>query len=48
LEPSAYSESQAGTNIAVIADGMSRGDLTFDPALPIENTTPTISAASVG
>jgi hypothetical protein len=45
LEPGAYSVSPVGVNILVATYNLSGGDLTFDPALPVEDAEATINAA---
>ncbi len=48
LEPRAYSVSPRGTNFAVVGFGRSSGDVTFDPALPIEDGASTLHAFFFG
>ena len=47
LDPGAYSVSPIGVNFLVTTYNFSGGDLTFDPALPIENAEATINTAVV-
>ena len=42
LEPGAYSVSPVGVNILVASYNFSGGDVTFDPALPVEDAEATI------
>ncbi len=42
LEPGAYSISPVGVNIVVASYNFSEGDVTFDPALPVEDAVATI------
>jgi Putative MetA-pathway of phenol degradation len=48
LEPRAYSVSPVGTNIVVFGYGLSKGDLSFDPSLPITDASATINSAYAG
>ena len=48
LEPGAYSISPVGLNILVATYNWSGGDLTFDPALPVEDAEATINTAVAG
>jgi hypothetical protein len=45
LEPGAYSVSPVGVNILVLTYNFSGGDVTFDPALPLEDAEATIQAS---
>lgn len=45
LEPGAYSVSPVGVNFLVATYNLSGGDVTFDPALPVENAEATIHTA---
>jgi hypothetical protein len=45
LEPGAYSVSPVGLNIFLVTYSWSGGDLTFDPALPVEDAEATINTA---
>lgn len=47
LEPGAYSISPVGVNILVATYNFSGGDVTFDPALPVENAEASIHSASL-
>ncbi len=47
LEPRAYSVSPKGTSFAVVAFARSSGDLSFDPALPIEDAQATLKTAAL-
>ena len=46
LEPGAYSISPVGLNFLVVTNNFSRGDLTFDPTLPIEDAEATINTTA--
>jgi hypothetical protein len=46
LEPGAYSISPVGVNILVATYNFSGGDVTFDPALPVENAEASIHSAA--
>jgi len=47
LEPGAYSVSPPGVNFLVLTNNFSGGDLTFDPALPVEDARATINTTIV-
>ena len=47
LEPGAYSVSPRGVNFLVLTNNFSGGDLTFDPALPVEDASATINTTIV-
>jgi hypothetical protein len=46
LEPGAYSVSPVGVNILVFTYNLSRGDLNFDPSLPVEDAEATVNLAA--
>jgi len=48
LEPRAYAPSPVGLNVAVIADAVSTGDLSFDPSIPITNGHANLNIAATG
>jgi hypothetical protein len=48
LEPGAYAVGPVGVNVVVVANTLSRGDLTFDPSGPIEDASATINVTSLG
>ena len=48
LEPRAYSISPVGTNFVLLSYITSRGDLVFDPTLPIEDAKARINATAFG
>ena len=48
LEPRAYSISPQSTNFIVLALARSSGDISFDPALPIEDAIATVNATALG
>lgn len=48
LEPGAYSVSPVGVNIVVLANNLSAGDLSFDPAVPIEEASATLNTTVLG
>lgn len=48
LEPGAYAVGPVGTNVLVIANTFSAGDLAFDPSGPIEDARARINALSAG
>ena len=48
LEPGAYAVGPVGVNVLVVANTLSRGDLTFDPSGPISEASATINVTSVG
>jgi Putative MetA-pathway of phenol degradation len=48
LTPNAYAPSPTGTNVAIVADNYSRGDVALDPSLPVQDLHATINTASVG
>jgi hypothetical protein len=48
LEPNAYSLSPTGVNLFLATYNHSGGDLTFDPALPIEDANARINTAAIG
>jgi hypothetical protein len=45
LEPGAYSVSPVGANFFVATYSLNGGDVTFDPALPVEDAKATINTA---
>jgi hypothetical protein len=47
LEPGAYSISPVGVNIVNVTNSLQRGDVTFDPALPIEDFRATIDTIAL-
>ncbi len=47
LEPGAYSVSPRGVNFLLLTNNFSGGDLTFDPALPVEDASATINTTTV-
>ncbi|MGH9462316.1 MAG: transporter [Vicinamibacteria bacterium] len=47
LEPGAYSISPVGVNVVVVTDIFTGGDVTFDPALPIEDAEAKINTTVV-
>jgi hypothetical protein len=46
LEPAAYWPLPRGLNVITVAEGVNWGDVTFDPALPIEDARATISTTA--
>jgi hypothetical protein len=48
LEPRAYSVSPEGTNFVVLATARSFGDISFDPALPLEDAKATLNGLAFG
>ena len=48
LEPRAYSVSPRGTNFLLLGFARTTGDVSFDPALPIEDATATLHTTVVG
>jgi Putative MetA-pathway of phenol degradation len=48
LEPRAYAPSPVGVNVAVIADAVSTGDLSFDPSIPVTNGHANLNVAAGG
>ena len=48
LEPGAYAPAPTGLNIAVATNSFSFGDLTFDPALPIEDASSKMNFTTLG
>jgi hypothetical protein len=48
LEPRAYSPSPTGTRFVVVGVGESSGDVSVDPALPIDNVSSTIDSLVAG
>lgn len=48
LEPRAYSVSPTGVNVVVLSFGRATGDLAFDPSLPFEDVTASITTVGVG
>jgi hypothetical protein len=48
LEPRAYSISPQGTNFLILGFTRSTGDISFDPALPIEDATATLHTTALG
>ena len=48
MEPRAYSVSPVGTNFFAVVGGGSRGDILFDPAIPITDTSSTLGLAMLG
>ena len=48
LEPNAYSASPTGVNLLLVAYNHSGGDVTFDPALPIEDASARINSGVIG
>jgi hypothetical protein len=48
LEPRAYSPSPTGLNVLIVADGISTGDLAFDPSVPITNGHANLNIAAAG
>lgn len=47
LEPGAYWPLPRGLNIVTVVEGVSWGDVNFDPALPVEDARATISATAL-
>ena len=47
LEPGAYWPLPRGLNIFTVVEGVSWGDVTFDPALPVEDASANISATAI-
>ena len=47
LEPGAYWPFPRGLNIFTVVEGVSWGDVNFDPALPVEDASASISATAV-
>jgi hypothetical protein len=43
LEPGAYSVSPVGVNIFLVTNGLSWGDVNFDPSLPVEDAEATVN-----
>jgi hypothetical protein len=43
LEPGAYSISPVGLNIVLLTNGLSWGDVNFDPSLPVEDAKATVN-----
>jgi hypothetical protein len=48
LEPGAYAVAPVGVNVVVVANTLSKGDLTFDPSGPINDARATINVTSIG
>ena len=48
LEPGAYSPAPTGLNLAVVTNSVSFGDLSFDPALPIDEASATMNFLVLG
>lgn len=48
LEPRAYSSSPIGTNFVAVAVGNTRGDVLFDPSVPITDVKADLNLASAG
>ena len=48
LEPRAYAAAPVGLQFVVVGGGHARGDLVFDPSLPIEDATASIDFGLVG
>ena len=48
LTPNAYAPSPVGTNVALIADNYSVGDVALDPSLPVTGLHATINSPAVG
>jgi hypothetical protein len=48
LEPRAYSISPRGTNFLLLGFARTTGDVSFDPALPIEDATATLDTTVLG
>ena len=48
LVPAAYTPAPSGVNLVTITSAYNSGDVTFDPALPIENASARIVASMVG
>lgn len=46
LEPGAYWPMPRGLNIATVVSGINHGDVTFDPALPVEDARATIGSVA--
>jgi hypothetical protein len=47
LEPGAYTVSPVGVSFIGLGYGFNRGDITFDPSLPVEDVTATIHGVSL-
>lgn len=47
LEPGAFSVSPVGVNILVVSNTLMGGDVTFDPALPVEEASATINTTAL-
>src|SRR5918993_1099094 len=47
LEPGAYWPIPRGVNIASVIGGVNRGDVAFEPSLPVEEANATISTAAL-
>jgi hypothetical protein len=47
LEPGAFSVSPVGVNILVVTNAFMGGDVTFDPALPVEDANATINTTAL-
>ena len=48
LEPRAYSPSPVGTNFFAVSFGALKGDVLFDPALPVTDVHASIDIATLG
>ena len=48
LVPAAYTPGPVGLNVVTLIANFNKGDITFDPSLPIEDGHATISVAAVG
>ena len=48
LEPRAYSPSPVGTNFFAVIGGATRGEILFDPSIPITDTRSNLGSASLG
>jgi len=48
LVPAAYTPGPVGLNVLTLVANFNKGDITFDPSLPIEDGHATISVAAVG
>jgi len=47
LVPAAYTPAPVGVNLVTLAAGYSSGDVTFDPSLPVEDGSASITAGSI-